>query len=275
MLYHQHITLNMKNYIIILFTITGLFFSSCSSDDNGGESTLTGKGNITLTFDNGYAGNDLILGTPNPANANGEQLTITRFSYIVSNFGFTSTDGETYTYPKDESYFIINQEAEIEDVALSAIPAGEYTAVTFGVGVDAEKYNQGAEGQGDFLTLAEESDMMWSWLAGYKFLNFEGSFTSATVTEATDFKIHMGSHGSSLDNYKEVTLNLPTHLLVSEDMESNIHLKIDANVILNGQYNISLSDKAVIMVDEEKSPQIATNTSGMFTVDHVHNGSGH
>lgn len=116
--------------------------------------------------------------------------------------------------------------------------------------------------------------MMWSWQAGYKFLNFEGTFTSPTVTEPTNFKIHMGSHGSSLDNYKEVTLNLGTEALVSDEMNPIIHMVADANAILDGANKISLSEQAVIMVSEEKSPKIAVNTAGMFTVDHVHNGSG-
>src|SRR5690606_41193602 len=105
----------------------------------------------------------------------------------------------------------------------------------------------------------------WSWAAGYKFLNFEGTFTSETVTEPTDFKIHMGSLGSDLDLYREVTLELPTNALVSDDLSPGIHLKIDAGKILVGPAgNISLSEKAVVMVDEVKSPKIAENTSKMF-----------
>ncbi|MDB2607155.1 hypothetical protein N9Y48_05205, partial [Zobellia sp.] len=169
----------------------------------------------------------------------------------------------------------ISQETEEDGVALAGIPAGEYTTVKFGVGIDQEKYLQGAEGQGDFLTLAENANMMWSWQAGYKFLNFEGTFTSETITEATDFKIHMGSHGSSLDNYQEVTLTLPENLVIGDGIDSNIHLKIDASKILVGTTSIELTEKSVIMVDAEKSPQISVNTSEMFTVDHIHNGDGH
>lgn len=116
---------------------------------------------------------------------------------------------------------------------------------------------------------------MWSWQAGYKFLNFEGSFTSETVTEATEFKIHMGSHGSSLDNYKEVSLTLPNKLRVGDEIDSSIHLKIDASKILVATNNIQLTEKSIIMVDEVKSPQVAVNTTEMFVVDHLHNGDAH
>ena len=267
----------MKNSLLALSAVFALFMTSCSNDDDvTSEEALTGSGEISLTYDNGFNGNDLVLGTANAANANGETITINRFNYIISNIRLVNKDGEEFVYAKDDSYFIINQENEEDQVALADVPAGEYTTLKFGVGVDQEKYLQGAEGQGDFLTLAEENNMMWSWQAGYKFLNFEGTFTSATITEATEFKIHMGSHGSSLDNYKEVTLELPESVVVGDGIDSNIHLKIDASKILAGATtNIELTEKSVIMVDAEKSPQIAVNTSEMFVVDHVHNGNGH
>ncbi|MDO6819379.1 MbnP family protein [Zobellia sp. 1_MG-2023] len=266
----------MKKSLLALSVIFALVLTSCSDNDDVNEETLTGSGEISLKFDNGYNGNDLVLGTANTANANGEVITVKRFSYIISNISFINKDGEEYIYAKDDSYFIINQETEEDLIALADIPAGEYTTVKFGVGVDQEKYLQGAEGQGDFLTLAEENNMMWSWQAGYKFLNFEGTFTSETITEATEFKIHMGSHGSSLDNYKEVTLALPENVVVGDGIDSNIHLKIDASKILVGGTNsIELTEKQVIMVDAEKSPQIAVNTSEFFVVDHIHNGNGH
>ncbi|CAZ94181.1 MbnP family protein [Zobellia galactanivorans] len=267
----------MKHSLLALSALFALFMTSCSNDDDmSDDDALTGSGEISIKFDNGYNGNDLVLGVENAANANGEKITINRFNYIISNVRFVNKDGEEYAYDKDNSYFIISQEEEEDQIELDDIPAGEYTTLKFGVGVDQEKYLQGSEGQGDFLVEAEENNMMWSWQAGYKFLNFEGTFTSESITEATEFKIHMGSHGSSLDNYKEVVLQLPMNVRVSDEIDSNIHLKIDASKILAGATNsISLTEKQVIMVDAEKSPQIAVNTSEMFEVDHIHNGGGH
>ncbi|WP_108424082.1 MbnP family protein [Flagellimonas amoyensis] len=261
--------LSYKLSIILLFS--ALVFS-CSSDDNATD--LTGNGTVHIEFDNSVAGDDLLLSTSSYTNSQNETLTINRLTYIVGNFRLTDENGTVFTYPKDEGYFIVNEETGNTEVALTNVPAGRYTSLTFGIGVDQEKYLQGAEGQGNLLTEAENTNMVWSWQAGYKFLNFEGTFTSPTITDATDFVIHMGSHGSSLDNYKETTLDLGSEALVSSDMNPIIHLVVDAGNILDGENKIALSEQAVIMISEEKSPQIATNASGMFTVDHVHNGSG-
>lgn len=273
----------MKNFNIALWAIVALLIVSCSDDDDhnhddDGHHSEDVKGAVAITFDNGYGDNDLILDTKNAANKNGEALTISRLNYIVSNFVLVDVDGKEFAFPKDDSYFIISKEEDLEDVSLESIPEGEYKAIKFGVGVDQEKYLQGADGQGDFLTEAEENNMMWSWAAGYKFLNYEGTYVdenSDATVGSIPFTIHMGSHGSTLDNYKEVELMFPMHLIVKEDATSNIHVKVDVSKILVGETNFKLENQAVIMVDEVKSPQIAENTSKMFEVHHVHNGSSH
>lgn len=264
---------SLKN-IQYLFLALSILITSCSTDDDSSEN-LSGENNLTMEFDNSVNGDDLILNSAAYTNSNVERITINRFNYIVSNFVLIDSEGNKFTYPKDESYFVISEEVGLNEVQLTNIPAGEYVALRFGVGVDQEKYLQGAEGQGDFIQTAESTNMLWSWLTGYKFLNFEGSFTTATSTEAQDFKIHMGSHGSSLDNYKEFTVDLPTKALVSSNLSPIVHFKVDANQILDGQNKILLSEKSVVMIDEVKSPQIATNAATMFSVDHIHNGENH
>jgi hypothetical protein len=259
------------NISLVLFLF--VFVVSCSSDDDG-IMELKGTGMVKIEFDNSMEGDDLLLSTSSYTNSQNETLTVSRLNYIVSNFRLTDEDGNVFIHPKDSGYFIISEETGNTEVVLSDVPAGRYTSMTFGIGVDQEKYLQGAEGQGDFLTEAEETNMMWSWQAGYKFLNFEGTFTSPSVTDDKNFKIHMGSHGSSLDNYKETTLTFDTAALVSDDLSPIIHLVVDASSILDGINKISLTEQAVIMVSEEKSPKISVNASNMFSVDHVHNGDG-
>ncbi|MBU2996759.1 hypothetical protein KO500_09950 [Cellulophaga baltica] len=263
----------MKNFKIALMAIFSTIIISCDNNDDD-TSSLTGTGTVSVTFDNGYDGNDLILDVENSENENDESLTVSRFSYIVSNFSLIDEEGNEYIFPKDDSYFIINQEEGLEDVELSDIPAGTYTTLKFGVGVDDEKYQEGGEIQEEFWELAEANNLTWSWTAGYKYINYEGTFTSETITEATDYTIHLGRLGDQV-NYEEVTLNLDTNITVSDEMDSNIHLEVDASKILTAVTSIELTEKATLMTDAEKAPLIAENASEMFVVDHVHNGSGH
>lgn len=242
---------------------------SCSSND---EESISGEGNLIIEFDNSYAGSDLILNASTYNAVDTEKIKISAVKYIVSNIRLEDENGNVYTVPKNESYFIVDESSESSQmIDISGVPAGNYTKITYGVGVDQEKYLEGAEGQGNFLTQAQDAGMMWSWQAGYKFLVFEGVYTSETTTAETAFAFHMGSHGSSVDNYKEVSLTFPSTARVRTDLSPIVHVVANLSNILDGTTQFMLDDAPQIHVDAVKSPQIATNASNMFMVHHVHN----
>ena len=266
----------LKTTIAVLALTT--FFVSCSSDDDTAPVTEGTTGDAELFFDNGVAGDALILGNTY-TNSNGENLTIDRLNYVVSNIVFIKEDGSEYAYPKEQSYFIISQEANMHTVHLEALPVGDYKKVRLGIGVDKERYLQGETAQQSFWDLAVANNMTWTWSTGYRFINFEGSFTSATVSEPAIFQVHQGSN-SATDNYREITLNLPTTARVRENEMPSIHIKADANVILDGTNKIILGNNlngtgtAASVMGGQNLIDVAANTLNMFTVDHVHNGAG-
>ena len=108
--------------------------------------------------------------------------------------------------------------------------------------------------------------MLWTWSAGYKFLKFEGDFTNAAnPDDATPFLYHVGSHGANLDNYKEVTLTLNEFQISSENTMSKT-IQFDVAKIFDSIHTLSLEEKNEIMVDPEKAPKIAENTSTAFSI---------
>ena len=84
--------------------------------------------------------------------------------------------------------------------------------------------------------------MMWSWSAGYKFMAFEGTFTSPTVTKETPFMVHTGQTGTDY-NYTEITLDLPTKAMVRTTITPEIHMVTDLSKIIDGTNKIKLSDQ--------------------------------
>ena len=242
---------------------------SCSSDDS---EVISGEGTISIEFDNAYSDSDLLLNTSLYNAVDTEKIKISAVKYIVSNIRLEDENGMVYTHPKNDSYFIVDESNEASQmIDLSNVPAANYTKIIFGLGVDQAKYTQGATGQGDFLTKAQDATMMWSWQAGYKFFVYEGLYTSTTTTTETAFAFHMGSHGTALDNYKEVTLNLTNTARVRTNLTPEIHVVANLSKVLNGTTAFKLDDAAQIHVDAVKSPQIATNVNSMFVIDHVHN----
>ena len=249
--------------------------TSCSSDDDNNTEDLTGQtGEVVLKFDNGVGDQDLIFGTAYNK-SNNESFKLENAKYIISNVQFTDSDGNTFMYPANDNVFIIdetegNNAGEIW-VTLNDVDAADYVSVTFGVGIDQDRFALGAEGQGEFLDHASEEGMMWSWASGYKFIRLDGTFTTSTLTDEP-LNIHMGSVGTSLDNYREVTLNFPNTVLVREDASPEVHIKADIAKVFDGTTTVNFADGYdQVHTDANETPVIADNINGMFTVHHVHN----
>jgi len=262
----------IKNTIAIL--AVAITFVSCSKTDE----SISGIGNLKIEFENGFAGNALALGTATLPTSNTEVLKISKAKYIISNIVLTNENGTTFTYPKSESYFIVDEENPASLLFnLTNIPAGNYTKVKFGIGVDEAQFNLGEIGQGDLWTKAQAAGMTMSasWSGGYKFLDFDGTFTSPTVTNDTSFMIYNGKSGANY-NYTEVTLSLPTNALIRTTISPQIHLSADLSQIIDGTNKISLTANnmmgmGAMIMSGSNLPLITVNLANMFSVEHVHN----
>ena len=259
-----------KNIIAVLTVTIALI--SCTKDNN----EISGNGGLKIQFENGFADNALVLGSPTVATSNNEVLKISKIKYIISNIVLTKEDGTTFTYPKSQSYFIVDEETPSSLLlSLSNIPAANYKSIKFGIGVDQAQYDLGQTGIANFWTAAQTAGMTWSWASGFKFLAFEGTFTSPTVTSDTSFMIHTGKTGTDY-NYTEVSLALPTNALVRTNITPQIHLSTDLSQIIDGTNKINLTDHngmgmgAMIMGGTDL-PLISANLANMFSVEHVHN----
>lgn len=260
----------LKN--IIAVAAIALSLVSCSTDDTA----VSGQGKLEVEFDNIFGSANLILNSQDNVTSQGETLNVSDVKYIISNIELTKEDGTVFIYPKAAGYFIVSEaNAASQVLELENIPAGNYTKIKFGIGVDEAQYNAGQTVQGDFFALAQNEDMAWSWSAGYKHLLFEGMFTSSTVTTPTAFMIHTGKSGANY-NYTDVTLNFPDKALIRTTITPDVHIFADVAKVIDGTNKIKLTDNnmggmgAMIMSGANLS-LITANLSDMFTVDHVHN----
>jgi hypothetical protein len=89
-----------------------------------------------------------------------EKIKISKVKYIVSNIRLEDKNGSVFTYPKNESYFIVNEEnTDSQFINLKNVPAGDYTKITFGIGIDQEVMSWGK-----MLAQARDKSSAW-WLA--------------------------------------------------------------------------------------------------------------
>lgn len=253
----------IKNSVAVL--ALALAFTSCTDDNE----TISGEGAIKLEFDNVYGAANLAFNTPY-TNTNGEVIKVTNAIYIISNIVLTKEDGSTYTVPKSESYFFVNEaDAASTILNLPNIPAANYTKVSFGVGVDQAQFNAGADGQGTMWTDAQALKMTWSWAAGYKFLRFEGTVNSTSRKDAA-FRVHTGKTGD-IYNYTTINLDFPSKAKVRTDVTPDVHIFADLKKVIEGKTVINFEDALDVMGGTPVQNISANNVPTMFTIDHVHN----
>lgn len=262
----------MKITKLALALLLCLSIISCSSNY---DEDLTGQtGALALKFDNGVGDQDFIFGTTYDK-SNGESYKLTTLKYIISNIRMKDSKGNTFTYPTTNNVFIVDEAngniAGEVYITLNDVDAADYTEITFGIGIDQGRFALGATGQGDFLTEADDAGMLWSWATGYRFIRFDGTYSTATVTNEA-LNIHMGSVGTTIDNYREVTLTLPNTVKIRETAHPEIHIEADISKVFDGETSINFADGySQVHTSAETTPVIANNLKDVFEVHHVHN----
>jgi len=261
-------------FSILLLCTVALFAVSCS-DNNGPD----GPGTLTLHFDNVVGDADLKLNTANTpyTNSKGEVYKLTRVAYYVSNIKVKTTDGIVYadgmSADGSAGYYLVDEANEdSQDVTLKNVPEGNYSEVTFTIGVDAGKLDQGTR----VGILDPANGLFWNSSSGYIFMSVEGM--SPASTEADHLLLyHVGGYKDDpndaiqANNIKTITLGFNgASATVKNGHEPEAHLLYDVNKFFNGS-GASISFSMDANRNTPKScTDVAENITGAFTVDHVH-----
>ncbi|UIR56039.1 hypothetical protein LZQ00_17460 [Sphingobacterium sp. SRCM116780] len=279
---------NIIKYLFFILSVL-FIFTSCSKSD-ALVPDATKKGDFSIEFDNLVGGNKLVLNnTTKPyKNASGESFTISRVQYYISNIQLTKADGSIYRVPQDpvdSSYFLIRADVAASKHANISVPEGDYTQVSFVLGVDSLRNTMGLEKRTGVLDPtvgdSEGAGMYWGWNSGYIFFKLEGNSSVLTTTEdptgKQQFKYHIGGFGGmntpTINNLKTVTLDLKTAGIaqVRSGYRSNIHLFVDLMKVFDGKTTVKIKEHPNLMFDPFTAT-IAQNYAGMFKHDHTENG---
>jgi hypothetical protein len=278
----------MKNYKI-LFNGLGLALAlaSCSKKDNippvYNETNLAA---FSIEFDNIVGDRTLTFNNAaNPyTNAAGEKFTISLAQYFISNIKVSKADGTTYTVKQDSSYFLIKAADRSTRFAKVNVPEGDYTKVTFTIGVDSLRSTMDISKRTGALDPSGGHDggMYWGWNSGYIFFKMEGNAAAISddvngdPTGKKQFKYHIGGFGGysapTINNIKTITVDLNAGGIarVRKDRQSNVHLLVDLMKVFNGQNAFSIAAHPNVMFSEY-STSIAANLTSLFKHDHTEN----
>lgn len=271
-------------YFSLLIFISAAGFVACNNDPDDvitDPELVAGTGKMMLKFDNVVGNQDLKLDSSIYTNSSGEDFTISRLNYFISNIKLTLDDGKTYTVPQDSSYFrILESDPKSQIVTLKNLPEGNYTSIEYMIGVDSLRSVSGIEKRGGALDPGgdpEGDGMYWAWSSGYIFLKMEGSSSKASSANGK-FYYHIGFFGGydskTVNNIKTVKIDFAGNkATVQNNKVPQIRLIGDVQKVFSGPVPISVAEHPSIMFDFTLSSDVANNYKSMFSFGEIIQGN--
>lgn len=250
-----------KSYLLLLLAAT-IGFTACKKEE---EITPGDKGTLTLEMEHVFGSNEFELNAANYyTTAAGEQVKFSTFKYYVSNIVLTKSDGSTWVQP--ESYYLVNAaDAASTMLSIADVPAGDYTGVTFTIGVDSTRNVSGAQTG----ALSTTNGMFWSWNSGYIFLKAEGECPQSSDSS---FVYHIGGYAGANKAQRIVNLSFNgAQSQVRKGASPQVHLSVDVANFFNGTTNLVVANGSMLMMPGAGAAAIADRYQNMFEFEHVHN----
>lgn len=202
--------------------------------------------------------------------ANGEQLSVDKLRYYLSNFRLRKRDGSwSAAAHADEDarhYFLVDEAvggSKIFDV--SGFATGEYEGIEFLVGVDAARNAAGAQTG----ALDPAHGMFWTWNTGYIFFKLEGHSPQSSAS-GNGVTWHVGGSRDTANNLRTIYLPLGSKpLKLTPELLSTVHLHADIGALFQGASALKIAEHASVM-DPAGGKLVADAYAQAFRVDHVH-----
>ncbi len=250
------------SFLALLLTASAALLNGCKHDADSQPST----GSVAFELKNVVGQQPLALDGTAYTTAGGETFTVNTFEYYISNVKLTKSDGTTYAAPNE--YHLINTaKPGSSSFTVGNVPAGDYTGVSFVVGVDSTTT------KGDPLALTGDlnpaNSMYWAWNTGHIFLKLEGTVTSTSPNKP--FTCHIGGYRQPLSAIVTATPSLNGATLpVRASQVPKLSIAADVLKIFDGPTKFTLSNFPTTMMPSAASVQVANNyAAGMFSVTQV------
>ena len=250
--------------------LTTVLVAGCKKDSDPVVTAQTGTFSVEL--ENSVGALPLNLDTDTYTTAAGDRFTVSTFRYYLSNLKLTKADGGSYVVP--DSYFLVDQaKAASQHLEFKNVPVGDYTGLTFTVGVDSARTKAG-----NFAgVLDSNNSMWWDWSKEFINVKLEGrspqSPSGGLVFHIAGFR---GANGAN-NTIRTVSPAFPANakLLIRADHAPEIHLHADVLGMFAGpspvRFATTYNTMSATPVNGLNSVQIANNiAAGMFEVEHIH-----
>jgi hypothetical protein len=215
----------MKFRILIALIITG---SLVSCDRDKEVPPAPNKGTLRVQFSATFDGQPMVLNNTHTGSF-GYVIKPETLKYLLHHFQLKKTDG---TWQEVREALLINHANSTNQFSVELDPIS-YTAVKFGLGVDATMNNADPNllpASHPFST-NQANDLHWSWSTGYIFAKYEGrADTSGSGSGSLNrlFFFHPGANTL----YGDVELN--KNFTITKGQTTTLNVQLDVHRLLTG-----------------------------------------
>jgi hypothetical protein len=191
--------------------------------------------------------------------ATGRKFQLDVAQYYVSGVVLHKTDGTNYSVPNVFLLKTISQEVYL----VGNVPAGNYTSVSFNIGLDATTNGTNPASYPSYSPLSPQQPTMWfgSTAQGYEFVNIQGVADTTTT--------HTGSINCPF-SYQLGTMSLLRRIdmpyqpfVVLAGQTQYVHMITDYGILLQG-VNFKTQNRATPFTNMLITTQIANNIPAMI-----------
>lgn len=242
-----------------------LLLAACQKKDDPPvppPTTDLGTGTVQFRYTPVVGDQPLVLGTKTYANAAGDSFNVVMHKYFVSNFSLIDSAGKETALPK--AYFLVDADS-LRTVSISGVSGGQYTKLSFLIGVDSARNVSGAQ-DGDLNPAGRARGMFWDWNTGYITAKMEGTSPQSTDPAGHSLVYHIGTYSGKFSALRRVTLDLPKTLTVQRGTNPTLQVQSDLKAWFNGTPPISFSQGSTVMEGNATSKKIADNYATAYKV---------
>lgn len=237
---------------------------------------LPSYGQLVIKFNNRVGKEAVTTDIEKYKTTNGTPFSISLLQYFISNIQLTKANGEVVPVAKTENFFLIKQHVDSSREIVLHVPPGNYSAISFLVGIDSLTSTLPLEERQGVLDpgrdLAAGESMYWTWNTGYIFFKMEGGSADipADPTGFREFEFHIGGYGGfnspTMNNIRKVVIDADNKKwTVAAKGKTILALTFD---VLSVFTTIDLKQHHHIMLTE-KSSDIADNYSRGFSFEKI------
>ncbi|MDR3457602.1 MAG: cytochrome c peroxidase [Verrucomicrobiae bacterium] len=192
----------------------------------------------------------------------GETFSITRVSYLLSEFALQRNDGSWLELSNSVAWFDLDQDRN--SVRLDPVAPGEFRAVRFTVGLNTNlNHADISQFPAGHPLNPNLNGLHWSWQGGYIFLAVEGLWRNAGG-ELDGWAYHLARD----TNATRITLAAPLEIT----NETRVEMDFDLATLLNAPRPLAFGKDGSSTHSRDGDPisaALVKNLSGAFRIHHV------